>query len=220
MGEAGIQSRGHEPVLLKPVIAHLAEGRSGTYLDATFGGGGHTRALLEADERNIVVALDCDPEAIERGKRLQEDYPGRLTLHHTNFENLGEIEESGFIGILFDFGVSSFHFDDASRGFSFREDAPLDMRLNPEEGQPASEFLKRAGYKELVQAVRDFGEEAKWRRVVGAIEDARGTGGAHPELCQACRRSGRTEASWKQDSPGNQNFSGDPHRGEPGIGCD
>lgn len=161
--------------MLGPVIEYLAEGRSGTYLDATFGGGGHTRALLEADERNMVVALDCDPEAIERGKRLQEDFPGRLTLYHTNFEKLGEIEESGFTGVLFDFGVSSFHFDEGRRGFSFREDAPLDMRMNPEEGQPASEFLKRAEHNELVQAVRDFGEEAKWRRVVSAIENARGS---------------------------------------------
>jgi 16S rRNA (cytosine1402-N4)-methyltransferase len=176
MEETGNQSRGHEPVLLQAVIEHLADGRSGTFLDATFGGGGHTRALLEADERNVVVALDCDPEAIERGKLLQADFPGRLTLYHTNFEKLGEIEEADFIGILFDFGVSSFHFDEGRRGFSFREDAPLDMRLNPEEGIPASEFLKRADHAELVQAVRDFGEETRWRRVVAAIENARGTG--------------------------------------------
>jgi 16S rRNA (cytosine1402-N4)-methyltransferase len=154
----------------------LTEGRSGTFLDATFGGGGHTRALLEADDRNVVVALDCDPEAIERGRRLQEAFPGRLTLHHMNFEDLGQLEEDGFIGILFDFGVSSYHFDEARRGFSFREDGPLDMRLNPETGISASAFLETASHQELVEAVRNFGEEPRWRKVVAAIEAARGTG--------------------------------------------
>ena len=168
-------SSGHMPVLLGPVVAYLAEGRNGMFLDATFGGGGHTRAILEADDRNFVVALDCDPEAIERGRRLQADFPGRLTLYHMNFEDLGHLEETAFTGILFDFGVSSYHFDEARRGFSFREDGPLDMRLNPSAGSPASHFLRSAEHMELVQAVRDFGEEPRWRKVVHAIEGARGT---------------------------------------------
>ena len=176
MNEVGkMASSGHLPVLEGPVVAYLAEGRNGTFLDATFGGGGHTQAILEADDRNYVVALDCDPEAIERGKHLQATYPGRLTLHHLNFENLAELEESDFTGILFDFGVSSYHFDEARRGFSFREDGPLDMRLNPATGITASQFLKGAEHPELVRAVRDFGEETRWRRVVAAIESARGT---------------------------------------------
>jgi 16S rRNA (cytosine1402-N4)-methyltransferase len=168
------QSSGHEPVLCGPVVAYLAEGKKGAFLDATFGGGGHTRALLEDNPENTVVALDCDPEAIERGRILQSDYPGRLTLHHMNFEDLGDIEEGDFVGILFDFGVSSFHFDRGYRGFSFREDAPLDMRLNPETGISASQFLKTADHQELVEAVRNFGEEPRWRRIVNAIESARG----------------------------------------------
>ena len=174
MGDAA--TSGHEPVLCEAVVAHLAEGRRGSFLDATFGGGGHTRALLEADVANTVVALDWDPEAIERGRRLQADFPGRLILHHMNFEDLAKLEERGFIGILFDFGVSSFHFDEGRRGFSFREDAPLDMRLNPQAGMPASRFLETAEHPELVRAVREYGEEARWRRVVTAIEEARGTG--------------------------------------------
>lgn len=168
-------SSGHTPVLLDPVLKYLADGRSGSYLDATFGGGGHTRALLESDDRNTVVALDCDPEAIERGRELQAAFPGRLDLRHLNFEDLGSLKETGFVGILFDFGVSSYHFDQAERGFSFREDGPLDMRLNPETGIPASEFLKTADHDDLVQAVRDFGEERRWHRVVRAIEAARGS---------------------------------------------
>jgi 16S rRNA (cytosine1402-N4)-methyltransferase len=165
----------HEPVLLNPVVSFLTEGRSGNFLDATFGGGGHTRALLEADARNTVVAMDCDPAAIERGKRLQASYPGRLSIYHKNFEEIGSLEEHDFLGILFDFGVSSYHFDEPERGFSFREDAPLDMRMNPTEGVPASEFLQTASHDELVQAVRGYGEEQRWYRVVSAIEDARGS---------------------------------------------
>ena len=176
MVPAESQSSGHTPVLCGPVVAYLTEGRSGLYLDATFGGGGHTRALLQADAANTVVALDCDPAAIERGRRLQMDYPGRLTLHHMNFEDLEHLEENGFAGILFDFGVSSYHLDQAERGFSFREDGPLDMRLNPGSGRPASLFLEQADYDELVEAVRNFGEEPRWRRVVDAIQGARGTG--------------------------------------------
>jgi 16S rRNA (cytosine1402-N4)-methyltransferase len=91
-------SSGHTPVLLEPVLKYLAEGRSGAYLDATFGGGGHTRALLESDNRNTVVALDCDPDAIERGRKLQAAFPGRLDLHHLNFEDIGTLEASGFVG--------------------------------------------------------------------------------------------------------------------------
>lgn len=165
----------HHPVLLGPVTETLITGRSGCFLDATFGAGGHTRAILEADERNTVVALDCDPEAVERGRCLEAAFPGRFVLHEMNFERLGELEETNFCGILFDFGVSSYHFDDASRGFSFREDAPLDMRLDPSSGIPASEFLRQAEYPELAQAVRDFGEERRWKAVVRRIEEARGS---------------------------------------------
>ena len=168
-------SSGHEPVLLEPVLAYLAEGRSGSFLDATFGGGGHTRALLEVDARNTVLALDCDPQAIERGKSLQAAFPDRLDLRQLNFEDLGSLEESDFAGILFDFGVSSTHFDEAQRGFSFREDGPLDMRLNPDDGISASDFLRTADHDQLVQAVRDFGEERRWHRVVTAIERAQVT---------------------------------------------
>lgn len=170
------ENSGHQSVLRERVTGFLTEERRGWFLDATFGGGGHTRALLEADQANRVISLDCDPEAIERGRRLEQLYSGRLRLVHLNFENLGQLEETGFLGIVFDFGVSSYHFDTGSRGFSFREDGPLDMRLNPSEGPSAHEFLESAGRTELVQAVRDFGEERRWRRVVEAIERARGSG--------------------------------------------
>ncbi|MFO7725040.1 MAG: 16S rRNA (cytosine(1402)-N(4))-methyltransferase RsmH [Oceanipulchritudo sp.] len=167
---------GHVPVLLEPVVSALTEGGPGRYLDATFGGGGHTRALLERDAANRVVALDCDPEAIERGRALEVAYKGRLVLRQMNFSELGSLGKEPFKGILFDFGVSSYHLDDAERGFSFRQDAPLDMRMNPQGGIPASEYLNRAEHDQLVEAVRNFGEEPRWRKIVRAIEEARGTG--------------------------------------------
>jgi len=198
MAEAA--SSGHQPVLLGPVLAFLAESRSGTYLDATFGGGGHTRALLEGDSGNRVVALDCDPEALLRGRQLQESFPGRLTLHHLNFGRLASLEEEGFCGILFDFGVSSFHFDQAERGFSFQQDGPLDMRMDPGSGLPASAYLNQASHYELVQAVRDFGEETRWRRVVAAIEQSRGL----PALERTRAFAGLIEAAVGGRRPGDR----------------
>lgn len=169
------QPNGHEPVLCGPVVTYLAKERRGRYLDATFGGGGHTRALLEAGSDNHVVALDCDAEAISRGEQLQKAYPGRLELHHMNFEHIDRLGQQDFTGILFDFGVSSYHFDEAGRGFSFREDGPLDMRLDRRTGQTAEQFLNTAQHMQLVEAVRNFGEEPRWRRIVSAIEGARNT---------------------------------------------
>lgn len=170
---------GHVPVLLDEALELLAPQAGSAQvniLDGTFGGGGHTRSLLESDERIHVVALDRDPAARPRAEILERDYPGRFTFHQMNFDALGSLEASGFNGVLFDFGLSSFQLDTEERGFSFRYDAPVDMRMNPEEGIPASEFLETADEEALVRAVRNYGEESRWRRVVKAIIAARGTG--------------------------------------------
>lgn len=166
---------GHIPVLMEAVVRHLTAAGHGLYVDATFGGGGHTRALLLADPRNRVIALDCDPEAVERGQAMVAAFGGRLQLCHANFTQLAEYVAGDCVGILFDFGVSSYHLDEGRRGFSFREDAPLDMRLNTQAGITAREFLQGASREELVRAVRQFGEEPRWRVVVDAIEGARGS---------------------------------------------
>lgn len=165
----------HEPVLLNAVVEQLSARGPGTYLDATFGDGGHSIGLLEADSRNRVIALDCDPEAVARGQEHCRRYGERLRLLHLNFEELGTLGLEELSGVLFDFGVSSHHLDDARRGFSFRKDGPLDMRLNAAAGEPASRFLQRATRAQLIEAVRTFGEEPRWRRVVESIEAARGT---------------------------------------------
>ena len=166
----------HIPVLLDEARKLLSAHSGAKLLDATFGGGGHSRALLSADTASVVVAIDCDPEAVRRSQQMREEFGERFRFYSMNFADLDDLEESQFDGILFDFGLSSFQLDQPERGFSFRFDAPVDMRMNPEKGISAAEFLETCDEEALVRAVRTYGEEVKWRRVVDAIINARGTG--------------------------------------------
>jgi 16S rRNA (cytosine1402-N4)-methyltransferase len=168
----------HTPVLATEALAGLALEAGGYYVDATFGRGGHAALILEALGREgRLLALDRDPQAIEAGRRRFADEV-RLTLVHASFADLGAIVRSHAgdrpcRGVLFDLGVSSPQLDDPARGFSFRADGPLDMRMDPTRGEPVSAWLARAGVDEIRQVIATFGEERFARRVAQAIVNAR-----------------------------------------------
>jgi 16S rRNA (cytosine1402-N4)-methyltransferase len=164
----------HTAVLVEEALAALAVEAGGYYVDATFGRGGHTARLLEAVGREgRVLALDQDPQAIAAG-RLRFADEVRLTLIHASFAELGSLVPAhahgrACRGVLFDLGVSSPQLDDPARGFSFRADGPLDMRMDTTRGEPVSGWLARAGVDEIREVIAELGEERFARRVANAI---------------------------------------------------
>ncbi len=169
---------GHVPVLLKEAIEFLAVKPGGLYVDATVGMGGHSYEVARRlGRQGRLIGLDKDPAALERASaRLAQlgDEAPQVELVHSSFAELGSrVEEASVDGILADLGVSSLQFDDASRGFSFRTDAPLDMRMDPQSGQTAEQVVNQLSERELADLIYEFGEERRSRRIARAICRAR-----------------------------------------------
>ena len=155
------RSAAHVTVLLEEAVGALAIKADGVYIDATFGRGGHSRRILaELNEKGRLIAVDRDPQAIEAGSAINDP---RFRLVHRAFGELAEAARDAGVsdvdGILFDIGVSSPQIDDGERGFSFRHDAPLDMRMDTTQGETAAEWLARAEIREITEVIRDYGEE-------------------------------------------------------------
>ncbi|MBL8429774.1 MAG: 16S rRNA (cytosine(1402)-N(4))-methyltransferase RsmH [Dechloromonas sp.] len=151
----------HVTVLLEEAVGALAIKADGIYVDATFGRGGHSRRILSAlNEKGRLVAVDRDPQAIAAGAAVDDS---RFLLVHRAFGELAEAAAEAGVGdvdgVLFDVGVSSPQIDDGERGFSFRYDAPLDMRMDTTQGETAAEWLARAEIRDITEVIRNYGEE-------------------------------------------------------------
>jgi len=161
---------GHVPVMLTEVLEALAPRDGARYVDGTFGGGGYASAILEAADCRV-LGIDRDPAAIARGQALVERFGGRLTLVQGEFSRMSEFTDASD-GVVLDLGVSSFQFDEPMRGFSFREDGPLDMRMSLS-GESAADVVNGADERTLSQIIARFGEEKNARRIARAIISAR-----------------------------------------------
>jgi len=170
-----VTAQDHIPVLRDAVIASLAPKAGGRYVDGTFGAGGYSAALLGAADCKV-WGIDRDPSALAMGQALASRFPGRLTLIDGNYGDmarlLGERGIDAVDGIALDLGVSSMQLDRAERGFSYRSDGPLDMRM-AQQGETAADLVNGLDESELVQIIRDFGEERFARRIAHAIVRAR-----------------------------------------------
>jgi len=189
----------HRTVLLTEAIDALVTEAGGVYVDGTYGRGGHSRLLLtRLSPTGRVIALDRDPQAVAAASELQKS-DARFSILHANFAELREalaaLGISKVHGVLLDLGVSSPQIDDPARGFSFRFDAPLDMRMDTSRGESAADFLARADERVLTEVIKDYGEERFARQIAKALVARRESG--HPvrttaELSQLVARSVRT----------------------------
>ncbi len=165
----------HATVLLNEAVEALDIKPQGIYVDGTFGRGGHSRLILQKlGPQGRLIALDKDPAAIEAGSSIKD---ARFTLVHSGFEELGnvlrQLNAGKVDGVLLDLGVSSPQLDDAQRGFSFRFDAPLDMRMDTSSGQTAAEWLANVDESFLTEVIRDYGEERFAKQIARALVAAR-----------------------------------------------
>jgi len=160
----------HRPVLEQEAVAALALKAAGIYVDGTFGRGGHSRAILaQLGPQGRLIALDRDPEAAAAAREIADP---RFSFFRTSFSDLSALPPQ-VDGMLFDLGVSSPQIDDPTRGFSFRADGPLDMRMDPASSPSAAEWLATAEQQQITEVIRDYGEERFAKQIAAAIVDAR-----------------------------------------------
>jgi 16S rRNA (cytosine1402-N4)-methyltransferase len=163
----------HIPVLAAEALAALAIRADGTYVDGTFGRGGHSRAILaQLGPQGRLIALDRDPQAAEEARSIRDP---RFSFFHLRFSQLSQAVPGEVQGMLFDLGVSSPQLDDPARGFSFRADAPLDMRMDTTAGATAAQWLADAQEGEIREVIRAYGEERFAKQIAAAIVAARGS---------------------------------------------
>lgn len=175
----------HTTVLLNEAVDALVTKPDGTYVDATFGRGGHSRLILgQLEPQGRLIAFDKDPEAVAVANAIEDP---RFSIRHQGFAALGELESASVAGILLDLGVSSPQIDDPRRGFSFRSDGPLDMRMDPTRGQSAADFLATAPVEQMAEVIRDYGEErfaVPVAKAIAARRQERGPLATTSELAQ------------------------------------
>jgi 16S rRNA (cytosine1402-N4)-methyltransferase len=171
----------HKSVLLAESLELLAPARGGIFVDATLGLGGHSEAILQASPQASVIGIDQDLNAIAFAKKRLEKFGDRFRVFHANFAEiesvLAKAEVEKVDGVLADLGVSSLQFDSETRGFSFRFDAPLDMRMNPDsDAETAAEMLERLSEFDIARVIYEYGEERLSRRIARRIVDRRENG--------------------------------------------
>jgi 16S rRNA (cytosine1402-N4)-methyltransferase len=161
----------HTTVLLSEAVDALDLQPDGTYVDATFGRGGHTRLMLsKLSDKGRVIAFDKDPEAIAVAEQIQDP---RLSIRHEGFAHLGDLPPASVDGVLMDLGISSPQVDNPARGFSFRHNGPLDMRMDTTRGQSVQEWLAEADTQHIAEVIREYGEERFAVQIAKAIDARR-----------------------------------------------
>src|SRR5215813_11438701 len=170
----------HRPVLLRETIELLAAERGGLFVDCTVGLGGHSEAILQASSDAQVLGIDRDEEALELARERLALFGSRFRAVHADFREITRVLATAKVrqvrGILADFGVSSLQLDSPSRGFSFRHDAPLDMRMDVSSGETAAQLLGRLSEVDLARIIFEYGEERRARRIARWVIKRRESG--------------------------------------------